>query len=148
MARNAWRRARVSLWRFKRSPEQQDRATAAATFAFIGLFAITSVDAIVTGGADFVRGDDAYAMEFQAPAANARPQPALVPEAVDAPSADEPLVEEIDYSFTSEVLLGGPQTMLAEHEAVLNFGGMIAKPRQQPQLEPVVMFVPATDSTL
>ncbi|MEZ5959497.1 MAG: hypothetical protein R3C30_03595 [Hyphomonadaceae bacterium] len=110
----AFRRTRAGLWRFKRSPAQQDRAAMVATFAFIGLFAVGSVDAIVTGGADFAPGS-AYAAEYH-------PQPMIAP--VQAPTpvieiadtedaeAKSSAVEEMDYSFTTETLLGGPELEL------------------------------------
>ena len=106
----AFRRARVGLWRFKRSPEQQDRATMVATFAFIGLFAVGSVDAIITGGADFTPRS-AYAAEYT-PTRVAQPQPAVV-SAVEEPKAEETVktaaAANIDYSQTTETLLGGPE---------------------------------------
>jgi hypothetical protein len=114
-AHTRFRRARVWLWRFKRSPEQQDRATAMATFVFIGLFAVGSVDAIVTGGADFNPGS-AYAMDY-APAVLTPVPTAVTPDDL-APLATEAetiaAVESVDYSFTTEVLLGGPETAIAK----------------------------------
>lgn len=82
-----------------------------ATFAFIGLFAVGSVDAIITGGADFAPRS-AYAAEYTP----TRITPAVVAPVVEAPVVEEAAVEtalkaagEIDYSFTTEVLLGGPE---------------------------------------
>jgi len=107
----AFRRTRAALWRFKRSPAQQDRAAMVATFAFIGLFAVGSVDAIITGGADFAPGS-AYAAEYH-------PQRVVQPEAAPAPvvevastEAASKAVAELDYSFTTETLLGGPELEL------------------------------------
>lgn len=125
----AFRRARVGLWRFKRSPEQQDRARMVATFAFIGLFAVGSVDAIITGGADFTPRS-AYAAEYT-PTRVAQPQPTVV-STVEEPNAEETVktaaAANIDYSQTTETLLGGPELdlvstplfedMLAEGEKV------------------------------
>ena len=113
-ARTAFRHARVWLWRFKRSPEQRDRAAAMATFAFIGLFAFGSVDAIITGGADF-GPSSAYAGEYSGPRVVAA-APATVP--VIEPVADTEtkktvVAELVDYSFTAEELLGGPEPVLA-----------------------------------
>ncbi|ANP47415.1 hypothetical protein [Candidatus Viadribacter manganicus] len=105
----AFRRGRVALWRFKRSPEQQDRAAMVATFAFIGLFAIGSVDAIIMGRADFAPGS-AYAAEYQ-PERMLTPAPARVVAPVDEAAVEEAVksaASDIDYSFTTEVLLGGP----------------------------------------
>lgn len=119
----AFRKARVALWQFKRSPEQQDRAAMVATFAFISLFAIGSVDAIVTGGADFAPGS-AYAAEFRPTriAPVAAPAEAAALEET-ASTADMKSAGEIDYSFTTEELLGGPEPVLAivEEPAVEGF---------------------------
>lgn len=109
-ARTALRHARVWLWRFKRSPEQRDRAAAFATFAFIGLFALASFDAVVTGGADFDAGD-AYAMSYASErviAPTPAPAPVVEPEAPEE-AVKAVVVEEIDYSYTTEELLGGPE---------------------------------------
>ena len=121
----AFRKARVALWRFKRSPEQQDRAAMVATFAFIGLFAIGSVDAIITGGADFAPGS-AYAAEFRPTRVMPTAQPAAETLTVeeDVASADAlKSAGEVDYSFTTEELLGGPEPVLAvvEEPAVAEF---------------------------
>jgi len=113
-ARTAFRHARVWLWRFKRSPEQRDRAAAMATFAFIGLFALGSVDAIVTGGADF-GPSSAYAGEYSGPRVAAA-APATVPVIETAAEADTQktvVAELVDYSFTAEELLGGLEPLLA-----------------------------------
>jgi len=104
----AFRHGRVALWRFKRSPAQQDRVAMVATFAFIGLFAAGSVDAIVMGRADFAPGS-AYAAEYRpermvtlAPVAAAPVNEAVAEGAVNSAASD------MDYSITAEVLLGGP----------------------------------------
>lgn len=104
------RRLRVAAWRFKRSPEQQDRAAMYATFAFIGLFAVGSVDAVVTGGADFAPGS-AYAAEYRATQISARAAPlsAAAEESKPADTAKSAEGAAIDYSTTTEVLLGGPE---------------------------------------
>lgn len=111
----AVRHARVGLWRFKRNPAQRDRAAMYATFAFIGLFAIGSVDAVITGGADFAP-HSAYASEYRStlvtPTALAgQPSPVEIPTLDSAPKA-----AEVDYSFTTEVLLGGPEEQIAVAE--------------------------------
>ncbi len=79
-----------------------------ATFAFIGLFAVGSVDAIIMGRADFAPGS-AYAAEYRpermvtlAPVAAAPVEEAVADGAVKLAASD------IDYSVTAEVLLGGP----------------------------------------
>lgn len=107
----AFRKARVALWRFKRSPDQQDRAAMVATFAFIGLFAIGSVDAIITGGADFAPGS-AYASEYRPVRVAPVAQPAAESVTVEEDVASAETLKsagEIDYSFTTEELLGGPE---------------------------------------
>lgn len=111
-AHKAFRHARVGLWRFKRSPEQQDRATMVATFAFIGVFAFGSVDAIITGGADFGIAS-AYASEMPADTRITRLQIAasapVVVEAIEEAAPTKAIEDEnVDYSTTSEELLGGP----------------------------------------
>lgn len=121
----AFRKARVALWRFKRSPEQQDRAAMYGTFAFIALFAIGSVDAIITGGADFAPGSAAYAAEYTPARVTPAAQPAA-PVAVEEAAVSTTALKsagEVDYSFTTEELLGGPEAELAvaEEPAVAEF---------------------------
>ncbi len=119
----AFRKARVALWQFKRSPEQQDRAAMVATFAFISLFAIGSVDAIVTGGADFAPGS-AYASEYR-PARIAPVTPTVEAAVLEETASTDEMKSagEIDYSFTTEELLGGPEPVFAvvEEPAVEGF---------------------------
>lgn len=117
-ARLAFRHARVGLWRFKRSPVQQDRAAKYAVFAFIAMFAVGSVDAIITGGADFTPVS-AYAAEYS-PAQITRtvaPAPAAV---VVEPEEAKAVVKmaAVDYSFTTEVLLGGPEVTVSDEEFI------------------------------
>jgi len=131
----AFRHARVGLWRFKRSPEQQDRAAMLATFAFIGLFAVGSVDAIITGGADFAPGS-AYAAEYT-PARVAEPVPAAVAtveEPKEEDTAKTAATASIDYSFTTETLLGGPELDLV---ATPLFEDMLAAGDKVEQPEPL-----------
>ncbi|MBL8545723.1 MAG: hypothetical protein JNL81_04625 [Hyphomonadaceae bacterium] len=115
-AQLAFRHARVGLWRFKRSPEQRDRAAKYATFAFIGLFAIGSVDAIVTGGADF-GPHSAYAAEYR-PVRVVPAAPVTAPADVELPAVADAALKatEVDYSFTTETLLGEPEAELAAVE--------------------------------
>jgi hypothetical protein len=128
----AFRRARIGLWRFKRSPVQQDRAAMVATFAFIGLFAVGSVDAIITGGADFAPGS-AYAAEYT-PARVAELAPVTVA-GTEEPKEDDTsktaVTANIDYSFTTETLLGGPELQLGAtplFEDVLAEGEKVEQP--------------------
>lgn len=107
----------------------------AATFAFIGLFAVGSVDAIITGRADFAPGS-AYAAEYQAVHVAA-------PAPVEVAAAEEPKPDNaaksaegapIDYSFTTEVLLGGPELELF---ATPLFEDLLAEGDKAEQPEPV-----------
>ncbi|MGD9981712.1 MAG: hypothetical protein AB7H66_16960 [Hyphomonadaceae bacterium] len=85
-----------------------------ATFAFIGLFALGSVDAIVTGGADF-GPSAAYAGEYRsAPVVMAAVTPASAAPIEDAAAVKAVLPEAVDYSVTSEVLLGGPEIVIGD----------------------------------
>lgn len=108
-----------------------------ATFAFIGLFAIGSVDAIITGGVDFAPGS-AYAAEYQPARAMPAPAPAAVA-AVEAAEAEDVATKsadgaDIDYSFTTEVLLGGPELELASTPL---FDDALAEGEKVEQPEPV-----------
>lgn len=87
-----------------------------ATFAFIGLFAIGSTDAVITGGADFAP-HSAYAAEYRPTTVIPTAQQVSAPVAVELPAPDETLKSvEVDYSFTTETLLGGPEFELAATE--------------------------------
>jgi hypothetical protein len=112
------RHARVALWRFKRSPEQRDRAAAFGTFAFIAAFAIGSVDAIITGGADF-GPTSAYAGEYAPARVTPLVQPAAaVLEPVEAaPAPEKDASDLVDYSVATEELLGGPEDGLEANAA-------------------------------
>ncbi len=104
----AFRHGRVALWRFKRNPVLQDRVAMVATFAFIGLFAVGSVDAIIMGRADFAPGS-AYAAEYRPERLETLTPPVAAPAQEAAPeNVLKVAVSDIDYSFTAEVLLGGP----------------------------------------
>ncbi|MEZ5956450.1 MAG: hypothetical protein R3C27_04475 [Hyphomonadaceae bacterium] len=131
----AYRKARVGLWRFKRSPKQQDRAAMVATFAFIGLFAVGSVDAIITGRADFAPGS-AYAAEYTA--ARVAPRAPAVVAAVEEPKAEDATKTvsdaNIDYSYTTETLLGGPELELLSTPL---FEDALAESEKAEQLEPL-----------
>jgi hypothetical protein len=119
--RTAYRHTRVALWRFKRSPAQRDGAAAIATFAFIGLFALGSVDAVITGGADF-GPSAAYANEYrsaQVVTVQAAPVAAAIAEEPQ-PAVKTLPAETIDYSVTAEVLLGGPEVVIDEEAIVID----------------------------
>lgn len=89
-----------------------------ATFTCIGLFTAWSIDAIVTGGADF-GPSPAYAVEYREPvhAPTALAAPAVPEEA--PPVLKTAMAEDVDYSFTTEVLLGGPDELLAIEDTAL-----------------------------
>jgi hypothetical protein len=135
----AFRRTRAALWRFRRSPAQQDRAAMVATFAFIGLFALGSVDAIVTGGADFAPGS-AYAAEYHS---TRIAEPAPVAVAAEEAKAEEDaaktvMAANIDYSITTETLLGGPELDLVAtpiFEDVLAEGAKVEQPEPMASIE-------------
>lgn len=111
----ALRHARVGLWRFKRNPVQRDRAAMYATFAFIGLFAVGSVDSIVMGRADFTP-QSAYAAEYR-PGSITSAVPTVSVAAAEEVAPEEVVkAVEIDYSFTTETLLGGPMVELVSLE--------------------------------
>lgn len=102
-----YRRARVAIRKLRRDPDARDRATAMATFAFIGLFAVGSVDAIITGRADF--GPSAAYAEDYAPGRVVAAPLAAAQQPVELPPELKPSAKENrDYSRTSETLLGGP----------------------------------------
>lgn len=118
--RTAYRHTRVALWRFKRSPAQRDGAAAIATFAFIGLFALGSVDAVITGGADF-GPSAAYANEYRSAAIVAVQAAPAVSVVEDLQPVTKTLpTETIDYSVTAEVLLGGPEVVIDEEAIIID----------------------------
>jgi len=89
----------------------RERIACVGAFAFIFTFFVGSVDAIVTGAADWNPGAEAAEM----PAAYTQLVDYTPPQFTDAeapPEAGE-ASELVDYSFTTEVLLGGPETVLA-----------------------------------
>lgn len=108
------RRAAAATWAaftaLRTDPAQRERAFAGAVFAGIFAFGAMSVDYLITGGPDWNPGGVAYAMEApgapfaqphmhtRAVADNAEPPPILLT------SISEDVV---DYSYTSEELLGG-----------------------------------------
>jgi hypothetical protein len=93
---NSWRRA-----------VHQERILATTTFALIFATTLTCVDFLITGAPDWNPGGEAYAMEpVRRVAAAPVVEEVKTPEVVMLTAA---LVERrIDYSYTSEVLLGGP----------------------------------------
>lgn len=112
-ARVGVRNARAWVLKLWRNPQRRERLEARATFAFIAAFTIFSVDYLITGGPDWNPGGEAYAMEMVSPTR----APTYWPEALPVeplPEREAEIVAAVDYSFTSEVLLGGPQATLAD----------------------------------
>ena len=110
----AWRRLQRLYRTLRDDAAARDRAAAVSTFAFIFAFAVLSVDYVVTGGPDW--NPDAEAAEL--PAAYTRAAVSPPPRLSDAAQREQPAVvepAEIDYSFTTEDLLGGPGTDLASY---------------------------------
>jgi len=142
-ARTAFRHARVWLWRFKRSPDQQDRAAMYATFAFIAAFGLGSVDAIITGGADFAPGS-AYAAEYRPAQITHTFAPAPAVAVVEEPSTEAPVkTVAVDYSFTTEVLLGGPELTVSDEEFIDWLAVAPAGAEQQPIADAATEAKPA-----
>jgi len=107
-----------------RNSAARERFWAAGTFALIFGFFVAGVDYVISGGPDW----NPEAPVTEAHAAQVHRVAALAPSAPPALSAalqqkaealeaeGGAVVEEIDYSFTTEVLLGGPDTVLASAE--------------------------------
>lgn len=111
--RRTWRNSRAWGLRTWRNPTKRERVKATATFAFIFAFAVGSMDYLITGGPDWnPDGGQAYASEYVAPVrlsfATAEAAPLEPP-----PTLAEIDAKSVDYSFTSEDLLGGPVTSAA-----------------------------------
>lgn len=109
--RFAWTAARGWVARLGTDHSLRERALAHATFAAIVAFGAVAFDRILTGGADWNAGaGQAYAMAPASPlglvAADPRETPPIVVVEEEAPPADE--IVGVDFSFTTEVLLGGP----------------------------------------
>lgn len=113
--RLAWTAARGWIARLNADAALRERMFARAVFAAIFAFGVVAFDQIVTGGADWQIGAG------QAYARTPPVAPAVVSRAPSAPAfaaddADAPIAEpifEIDYSFTTETLLGGPDDLAA-----------------------------------
>jgi hypothetical protein len=110
--RTLTRRARVVAWRFKRNSVLRDRTARNVTFALLAAFTIASVDYLVTGGPEWNPGE-AYAMPMpQTPQARTV-QRATTPVVEPLPVIEPAELETIDYSVTTETLLGGPEIVFA-----------------------------------
>ncbi|HYD88006.1 MAG TPA: hypothetical protein VEA80_11060 [Vitreimonas sp.] len=95
-ARQSWRRA-----------VRQERMLATATFALIASTTLAGLDYVITGDApDWTPVDAAYAQEVRVVAHHVE-APASIK--IEPPSPlTETRAEVADFSFTTEVLLGGP----------------------------------------
>lgn len=120
--RGLWTGAGRLVREVRTEPAAQERAAAAAVFATIFAVLVGGVDYLVTGGPSWN------------PAAAAAPSVAVT--RVDAPAwsaepaalPQRPAVEaaEIDYSFTDETLLGGPEVVLAAAEQAASGAELVA----------------------
>jgi hypothetical protein len=88
--------------------ELRERIAATCAFSFIFVFAAASVDAIVTGAADWSPG--AEAAEYRAAPALAYVAPVFV--GADEPPAAREELALVSYSVSTEALLGGPDATL------------------------------------
>jgi hypothetical protein len=113
-ARQLSRRARA-FWAL---PANRERSKASAVFAAIFAFTAVGVDYVVTGGPDWNPGGVAYAMEVSQTQTHGELVVRAGPLAPTQNTEDEAWIEiaPIDYSFTTETLLGGPDTILASYE--------------------------------
>lgn len=109
---NAFKRAGKRARRIWRDPAKRDRVKAHLAFLLIFGFVVSSVDYLITGGPDWNPAGEAYAMEMPGPRSYAAPVRAE-PTNLVVTTEEELLVDEVDYSFTTETLLGGPDTVLA-----------------------------------
>jgi len=97
---NSWRRA-----------VHQERILATTTFALIFATTLTCVDFLITGAPDWNPGGEAYAMEPVRRVAAPAIEEIKAPEVVTLTAA-QMAERRIDYSYTSEELLGGPDDEL------------------------------------
>lgn len=114
VARHVQRQARA----FWAVPANRERSKASAVFAAIFAFTAAGVDYVVTGGPDWNPGGVAYAMEINPTQTRGDLVVRAGPLAPTQNAEDDAWIEiaPIDYSFTTETLLGGPDTVLAAYE--------------------------------
>lgn len=114
MAEGAVTRAR-RIWQ---SDEKRDRVKMHMAFALVLALLVTGTDYVITGGVEWNPGGEAYAMEM--PQSQTRGELVVragpLPPTTDAKDAEWIEIAPIDYSFTTETLLGGPDTVLAAYE--------------------------------
>lgn len=108
---------KLAARRWRRDEALRERAAASGAFALIAMFALGSVDYLVTGGPDWNPGGEAQAAELP------RAAPILAveraPEPVVAPPPSLILVAAAlpDWSVAAEDLLGGPEPAFASEPA-------------------------------
>ncbi|UPT64367.1 MAG: hypothetical protein M0D54_07495 [Hyphomonadaceae bacterium JAD_PAG50586_4] len=114
VARRLGRHARA----FWAVPANRERSKASAVFAAIFAFTAVGVDYVVTGGPDWNPGGVAYAMEISQTQTRGDLVVRAGPLAPTQTTEEDAWIEIglIDYSFTTETLLGGPDTVLASYE--------------------------------
>jgi hypothetical protein len=116
IVRTGLRRARVWALRLWRREIARERTQAIAAFACIVACTAVSIDYLITGGPDWNPGGAAYAMEV-APSHAREPAPPPPPARLPVLASLTALaVDEADYRFTSEELLGGPRSAVAFDE--------------------------------
>ena len=115
---NAWKRAGKRARRIWRDPAKRDRVKAHLAFVLIFGFVVSSVDYLITGGPDWNPAGEAYAMEMRGPRSYAAPVRAEQTTLTATTEEEAALAEEVDYSFTTETLLGAPDTVFASTATV------------------------------
>jgi hypothetical protein len=111
--RLAARRATAFVGRLRGDAAARERLAAAATFAFIFVFAAASVDYVITGGPDWNPGAEAQAAELPAAYAQVVPAPPpRLPDAAPSPPLAPPADAYFDPMATADDLLGGPDAVL------------------------------------
>ena len=136
-ARTLAERVAKRAHRIWQSPEKRDRVKMHLAFALIFAFVVSGTDYVVTGGPEWNPGGEAYAMEMPQSQTRAdlvvRAGPLPPTQQADAKELEE--IPAIDYSFTTEALLGGPEMVLAENEPAANGGVSDGKPDALEPLE-------------
>lgn len=135
-ARNTIERAAKRAQRIWRSPEKRDRVKMHLAFALVFALLVTGTDYVITGGVEWNPGGEAFAMEMPQTAQSAEPVVRAGP--LPPAAAEEEFVElaPIDYSFTTETLLGGPDTVLAEYRPFAD--GVTREPDKPDDLASVI----------
>lgn len=124
--RNNWNRAGKRARRIWRDPAKRDRVKAHLVFALIFGFVISSTDYLITGGPEWNPAGEAYAMEMRQTRSSAPVR--AEPTTLTASDEELPAIEDVDYSFTTETLLGGSDTVLASSAAADGKPGEVIAP--------------------